>query len=249
MAKERSVKKEKAATKDTSRKPEKKVSDDRVTKPGKKKKHTAPPSDISDDGSDGGASVDVESSEDTPITGSSKSKEIKRKGKDKDRKGKRAKVEAEDDSAEGGAMLYSIDTNPTPINLTDVKTQEFEDELDELDDDDEGRGFGQGPKPTGPPSGLNRQARRRIKLVEREREIIKKKLRIPDICSKEQEEEVQYRVDKYIANLESKDEVRVKKKAVRKAKEQARMRTKRAKKRAARDLKQSEKAGISQSTF
>ncbi|KAI1310123.1 hypothetical protein F5Y03DRAFT_392557 [Xylaria venustula] len=242
MAKERSTKRW------TSRKPEKKASDDKVTKLGKtKKKYAAPPSDTSDDGSDGGVSVDVESPEDTSIIESTKSKEVKPEGKDKDKKGKRAKVtaEAEDDSAEGGAMLFSIDTNPTPVNLTNVKTQATEEEPAGGEE-----GFLRpGLTKIKPPSGLNRQARRRIKLIEKEREKIKKKLRIPDVCSEKQERRVQRRVDIYTAGLEKKLEERKKRKAVKNAKDRARFQAKRGKTKTARALKEGEKAGISQSTL
>ncbi|GAP84188.1 hypothetical protein SAMD00023353_0600220 [Rosellinia necatrix] len=220
MAKER-TKKEKARSR------EKKVSDDKVTKTRKQKKPAATTSDVSDDESMGGVPVEVESSDPMRLeeTESSADKKNTEKSK-KSKKKNQAETDGDDGPADGGAMLFSIDTNPTPVDLAAVKTVEVETE--------------ENPDKTKPPKGLNRQARRRIKLIEKQRELIKKKMGIPE-GSLEQADEVQSALDKWIADLDSKTDARLEKKKARKAKEQARLKNKRGKLLTGRKLKEREK--------
>ncbi|KAJ2989784.1 hypothetical protein NUW58_g3294 [Xylaria curta] len=233
---------ERTAAKEKPRKREKKVSDDKVIKKGKQKKRVATPVDSSDDESTGGAAVDVESSEDTPMGGSlgpveTKSKDDKKTKKEKKLKKEtqaEAEAEANDDTAEGGAMLFSIDTNPTPVDLTAVKTITAEDEKDGKIAKEKG------PTQTQPPSGLTRVARRRIMMIERQRELIKGKMGIP-ADSQEKDNEVQEKLDEWIKAFDEKNEVRMEKKNRRKAKEQTRLKNKRGKVLTGRKLKEREK--------
>ncbi|TGJ83421.1 hypothetical protein E0Z10_g5324 [Xylaria hypoxylon] len=232
MAKER-------ATKEKPRKREKKISDDKVTKSGKQKRRAATPSGTSDEESEGGASVDVESPEGASIVDSSNLEKAesradkKTKKEKKPKKENQAEVEADDDTADGGAMLFSIDTNPTPVNLAAVKTEVANESSDGDEEED-------GPKKTKAPSGLNRATRRRIKLIERQRDLIKKKMGIPE-GSQEGADEVQKELDKWIEATDGRIAVRMEKKIIRKTKEQARLKTKRGKVLTGRALKEREK--------
>ncbi|KAK5631195.1 hypothetical protein RRF57_006910 [Xylaria bambusicola] len=242
MAKERVVKKE--------RKRDKKVSDDKVTKSGKQKRRAEPLSDTSDEDSDGGASVDVKSSEETPAVESPEPEITKPKSDKKTKKEKKSKkktqagAEADDDNTEGGAMLFSVDTNPTPVDLATVKTSVL-------------KKGSSGWDAIAAPSGMNRQARRRIQIIELQREVIKKKKGIPE-GSREREDEVQKELDSWTENLDRKISVRLEKKKARKAKEKARLRSRHGKFLIGRKLKEhqretkkaekkaSKKTGISQ---
>ncbi|KAI0525317.1 hypothetical protein F5B22DRAFT_589426 [Xylaria bambusicola] len=233
MAKERAAKKE--------RKRDKKVSDDKVTKSGKQKRRAEPLSDTSDEDSDGGASVDVKSSKETSVVESPDSEITKPKGDKKTKKSKKSKkeaqveAEAEDDTTDGGgAMLFSVDTNPTPVDLATVKTAAPPKGSSNGDNEQTGL------KKIAAPSGMNRQARRRIKMIEQQRDIIKKKKGIPE-GSREREDEVQKDLDRWTETLDRKTAVRLEKKRARKSKEQARLRSRRGKLLTGRKLKEREK--------
>ncbi|KAI1365331.1 hypothetical protein F5Y08DRAFT_304200 [Xylaria arbuscula] len=227
MTKERAAKKE--------RKRHKKVSDDKVTKSGKQKKLSEPATTTSEEDSDGGALVNVKSPEDAPMIDSPEPTAKKSKGGKKAKKEKKSKketqaeVEADDDTAEGGALLFSIDTNPTPVNLATVKTAITNDE----------NGGETGSKQ----DDMNRQARRRIKMIEKQREIIKQKKGIPD-GSREREDEVQRDLDRWTETLDRKTTIRVEKKRAQKTREAAKRRHKRQVLKAERNKKK--RAGISQ---
>lgn len=231
MAKERATEKKKKSSKR-----EKKVSDDKVTKKRKHKKRAETPSDTSDDESTGGGSLDVESvgshpfslvefrnslinpnicaqQEDTPMvdppkpegTASVDDKKVKKEKKAKKSKKEKqpeAVAEADDDDAtDGGALLFSIDTNPTPVDLATVKTESATGGQDDESTEEDG------PKKTKPPSGLNRQARRRIRMIEDQREAIRKKMGIPE-GSQDKAEEVQNELDKWTENLDGRIAIR-----------------------------------------
>ncbi|KAI0408087.1 hypothetical protein F4802DRAFT_449251 [Xylaria palmicola] len=211
-----------AVAKETSRR-EKRVSDDKVVKKGRSKKRAATPTDESDDGPTGGASVDIEPS-DLDETKPSSSKTTK-----KEKLAEEA-AEADDDTNEGGAMLFSIDTNPTPVDLGTVKTSADE----------------SSHRTTMPPTGPNRAARRRTKLIERQRLLIMQKMGIPE-GSQEQADKVQKELDKWTETMDTRTQERLEKKKALKAKEQARMKNKRGKALTGRKLneqrKQIRKAG------
>ncbi|KAI0422066.1 hypothetical protein F5X98DRAFT_370131 [Xylaria grammica] len=220
------------------RRREKKVSEDKVTKSGQQKRRAGTLSDTSDNESAGGASVDAKSLEGASVLYSSNIENTKsrvdRKNKKETRlKGKQAEVEveADDDTTDGGAMLFSIDTDRTPIDLA-VKTGVAE--TNEVDGEESGS------KKTKAPSGLNRAARRRIKLIEKQRDLIKQKKGISE-GSGERDDEVQKELDKWTELMDGRTSVRMEKKRIRKAKEQARPRTKRGKVLTGRALKEREK--------
>jgi hypothetical protein len=128
-----------------------------------------------------------------------KAKEEKKEKKPK-KSTKVDKPQDGDDITDGGAMLFSIDLNPMPIDLAAVPTVAAE---EESDDDDEQTG----PKKLKPPSGLNRMARRRIKLIERQRDVIRKNMGIPE-GSLEKADEVQKKLDVWTDDLNDKAEIR-----------------------------------------
>lgn len=135
--------------------------------------------------------------EETPIAVSPEPSVKEAKRDKKTKKETQAKAEADDDTAEGGALLFSIDTNPTPINLAAVRTA-----VGNNGDEEQ-----TGPKPTYSSVEMNRQARRRIKMIEKQREIIKQKKGIPE-GSWEREDEVQRDLDRWTETLDRRTAVR-----------------------------------------
>ncbi|KAI3323202.1 hypothetical protein HD806DRAFT_544570 [Xylariaceae sp. AK1471] len=263
--------KERAAEKDKSRKREKKVSDDKVTKKKEKKRAATPSDTSSDDESTGGVSVNTEAAsspahcplpvillqndgtvpnvcvqlEDTPMVDSAEKEETEPKSDKKAKREKKAKkakkeeaaqngIDADADTTDGGAMLFSIDTNPTPVDLAAVPTVAAK---EDSDDEDVKK---KGPKKLEHPSGLNRAERRRTKMIEKQRGIIRQKMGIPE-GSSEKADEVQKNLDKWIAILDGKNEIRLEKKRVRKLKEASRLKNRRGKVLTGRKLKEREK--------
>lgn len=141
-----------------------------------------------------------------------------------------------DADADGGAPLFTIDINPGPVvpKILEEKPEPMDEDEDEQQDKQ------QGPKKTDPPSGLNRQARRRIRMIEEQREKIQKKLGVvaggPDKA-----DEVQALLDKWVSEFDDKSDMRVEKKRLRKAKEAARIRNKRGRLLTGRALKERNK--------
>ncbi|KAI0198991.1 hypothetical protein F4808DRAFT_462184 [Astrocystis sublimbata] len=206
-----------------SRKQEQRMSGDKVTKSGESNRCTAPPADTSVD----------DSSWDTFITREATDSHVKHKKKEKKEKmgkeGKEDKGETDSYIKNEGAMLFTIDTTATPIDLATVEVAELEEEpsgadLNQLH-----------------PSGLNRFTRRRIKRIESQREKFSKKVARYDTSEEEKRELVQDKLNQWLADLEHKDEERNYKKKCRREKHMARLRTKRGKLLTGRDLKEKEK--------
>ncbi|KAI0801689.1 hypothetical protein GGR55DRAFT_667485 [Xylaria sp. FL0064] len=150
-------------------------------------------------------------------------------------------AEGVEDPAERSAPLFAIDTKPTPVDFyskfADVRG---ENPLDEY-----------GPEKIKPPSGLNRQTRRRIELIEKQRIRIRNKMGIPE-GSREKEDEVQKELDKWTRKYDTKVKDREKKKKERKARERIREKNKRNRKMREKMLKDNELMrgiGISQASF
>ncbi|KAH9995200.1 hypothetical protein F4779DRAFT_607697 [Xylariaceae sp. FL0662B] len=256
MAKEKKVKKEK------TEKHEKKVSTDKVKKHKKEKKEKREKSKraATPDSSDNELAkvedtpaVAVQSADDpmpaapTELTDDQK-KQAKKAAKAKAKAEKQAAETAttegaststalpmrntttasEGDDAKEAPPLFTIDTNPTPVDLNSIATRE------PITTDKVKGGKNKGTKP---PSGLNRSARRRIKLIERQRETIQKKLGVP-VGSNEKADEVQEQLDKWTAIYDDKTAIRMEKKRIRKEKDAMRIRNKRGKILTGRKLKE-----------
>ncbi|KAI1074146.1 hypothetical protein F5B20DRAFT_586582 [Whalleya microplaca] len=142
---------------------------------------------------------------------------------------------SEGEGAEEAAPLFAIDTNPTPVDPDSLVAPEPMDV-----DEDERKGKGKAYIKTKPPSGLNREARRRIKLIERQREAIQKKLGVPE-GSNEKAADVQALLDEWTVGYDDKHAIRVEKKHQRKEKEAARLRNRRGKILTGRKLKERQK--------
>lgn len=139
------------------------------------------------------------------------------KGSDSKADSSKADSDADSDAesnADSGAPLFTIDVNPSIV-------------VPQVREDEDDRRQGEQPK-IAPPSGLNRQERRRIRLIEEQREKIQKKLGVvpggPDKA-----DEVQAALDKWVVDFDGKRAMRDEKRKVRKAKEAARIRNKRGK--------------------
>lgn len=151
-------------------------------------------------------------------------------------------VPKDDEDSEGEAPLFTIDTKPTKVNLESVA--EKGDAMDEDKDEakktqrqkEEHEKYGYNP----PPSGLNRQARRRIRMIEEKREKIQKDLGVP-VGSLEKADEVQARLDAWVADFDGKAAIRMEKKKRRKEKEAARLKSKSGKVLTGRRLKERKK--------
>ncbi|OTA67418.1 hypothetical protein K449DRAFT_401919 [Hypoxylon sp. EC38] len=269
MAKER-VDKPRKERKEKAEKAEKKVSKDKVKKHKKEKKvKREASSDDSDNESskreESPASVEeptVETPTTAPIPKLKSEKEEsqvgeKDKSKKKDKKSKKAALEAtiaedasneatdlpmrpvsKDEDSEGEAPLFTIDTKPTKVNLESVaeKTAAIDEPKDTQHQKEEPQKSGYNP----PPSGLNRQARRRIRMIEEKREKIQKDLGVP-VGSNEKADEVQARLDAWVADFDGKAAIRMEKKKRRKEKEAARLRSKSGKVLTGRRLKERQK--------
>ncbi|KAI1765961.1 hypothetical protein GGR53DRAFT_488276 [Hypoxylon sp. FL1150] len=124
-----------------------------------------------------------------------------------------------DSTANGGAPLFTIDVEPSA-----VVPQVREEQPKRKDTDERTRG----PPQMEPPSGLNRQERRRIRMIEEQREKIQKKLGVAP-GSTDKADEVQQQLDKWVTDFDGKSAIRAEKRKARKAKEAARIRNKRGK--------------------
>ncbi|KAI8633056.1 hypothetical protein F5Y19DRAFT_286713 [Xylariaceae sp. FL1651] len=134
--------------------------------------------------------------------------------------------DASDDESTGGApakveTLVSIEENPTPVDPAIVQTIAKEESDDKKVKQDKNQKMK-------PPSGLNRAARRRIQLIERQRDVIKKTMGIPE-GSQDRADEVQKALDEWTENMDNRAAIRAQKKEVRKAKEASRLKSKRGK--------------------
>ncbi|KAI0852399.1 hypothetical protein F5Y00DRAFT_228045 [Daldinia vernicosa] len=254
MAKERAEKLHKKAEK-----PEKKVSKDKVKKQKKEKKSKRVDTPEESDN-------EFVKIEDTPAAAEKSSaesvSEVKPKKEKKEKKSKKAALEeavadrasngaklparpiskdsdsdSDSDSSDdddNGAALFAIDTKPTPIDPNSIpqKANDAADEDDEMSLDGESKG----PSKMKPPTGLNRQARRRIRLIEKQREKIAK-----DLGAGAGADEVQAKLDKWVEDYDSKAAARLEKKQRRKEKEAARIRNKKGKLLTGRRLKERKK--------
>ncbi|KAI0457906.1 hypothetical protein F5B21DRAFT_462139 [Xylaria acuta] len=128
--------------------------------------------------------------------------------------GEKVWVEADDDIAKGDAMLFSVDTSSTPVDLAAVKTAGVENEEDDMSDNQL------------IPGRPNRATRRRIRLMEEQRERIRKKLGIPE-GSQKHAAQVQQQLDMWITTRDRIDETRKLRKEIRTMKERARLRFRR----------------------
>lgn len=139
------------------------------------------------------------------------------------------------DNDNNGPALFTIDTKPTPIDPSSIPQKA----VDAADEDDEmalSDGESKGPSKMKPPTGLNRQARRRIRMIEQQREKIAKELGAdagPD--------EVQAKLDRWVEDYDGKAAARIDKKKRRKDKEAARIRNKKGKLLTGRRLKERKK--------
>ncbi|RYP54400.1 hypothetical protein DL768_000817 [Monosporascus sp. mg162] len=224
MAKDRATKPHKEGEK----KREKKVSRDGVDKHKKDKKDkkkskraVTPPSADDDSDNSGGAPV-VEP-------------EVK-ETKQKKKAGKDSKKKAEADAT----SLFAIDTNPTPVDPSAVEAAADSGSEDEGVEAKLKKQKQKGSKNVPAPSGLNRAARRRIKLIERQREVIQKRLGIPE-GSQERADEVQRELDQWTERYDEKAAIRAKKRKTRQEKEAARVKNKRGKVLTGRKLKERNK--------
>ncbi|KAI1098950.1 hypothetical protein F4804DRAFT_101482 [Jackrogersella minutella] len=141
-----------------------------------------------------------------------------------------------DSDVDGGVSLFAIDTKPTPVNPESIATKEVATGGDAAEEKEEHLKHGYNP----PPSGLNRIARRRIRMIEAQREKIQKSLGVP-AGSRERADEVQAQLDKWTADLDGKQAMRLEKKRRRKEKEAARIKSKTGKALTGRRLKEREK--------
>lgn len=120
--------------------------------------------------------------------------------------------------------IFMVDVNPTPANREKLHAQSEDEDMEDggalLPEMQMGY--------TAPPSGKNRAIRRRLQLVERERERLQKKLGVKD-GSEENAEKVQQLLDKFIENYDTKAEQREIRKDERKRKEAIRLRSRRGK--------------------
>ncbi|KAL7625088.1 hypothetical protein AAE478_004302 [Parahypoxylon ruwenzoriense] len=140
-----------------------------------------------------------------------------------------------DPGSDGGAPLFAIDTNPTPVDPNALATAGDPDPSDSDSDPDAAAGK-DGPGHTKPPSGLNRTARRRIRMVEAQRERIQKDLGVSG--PRERADEVQALLDKWTADFDGRAAIRLEKKQARRQREAARIKSKRGKTLAGRRLKE-----------
>ena len=161
----------------------------------------------------------------------------------KDKKAKKEKKDAateastEPAASEEAYPLFAIDTKPTPVNKD--ATAESESEGENGDGAKDAKDAKDAKKYNPPPSRLNRTERRRIKLIERQREAIQKKLGVSP--AGERADEVQAALDEWVAVYDAKAAAREKKRRQRKEKEAARLRKKNGKVLSGRGLKERKK--------
>ncbi|KAI1466328.1 uncharacterized protein F4812DRAFT_460603 [Daldinia caldariorum] len=236
MAKERAAKLHTKAEK-PEKKHEKKVSKDKVKKHKKEEKKTKPvnvPEELEDEPSkleDTSAVVEESSAEPEPEVKPKKEKKAKKQSEEKVEKSKKKEEEkskkaaakeeavAESDEEDNGAPLFAIDTEPTPIDPKSIPEK-----AGAADDDNMHRE--KGGKQKEEEKGLNRQARRRLRLIERQRDFIHKQLGVA-VGSSERADEVQALLDRWVKDYDAKARARAAKKELRTAKNVARIRKKR----------------------
>ncbi|KAI1262530.1 hypothetical protein F5Y18DRAFT_152912 [Xylariaceae sp. FL1019] len=227
--------------------------DAKVKKEKKEKKRAVTPSDSSDDG---GATVNVDATEDVSMVDAEgeptpkkskkekKTKEEKKEKKErKEKKQKKRKEESEKEESDSesepepvadvteepvAGQLFSIDTDPTPVDPSTVEIHNAE------------RDPTTGRLTQKPPSGMNRNERRRIMLIERQRLVIMKKRGVPE-GSKEQADEIQKELDAWTERLDGKNLLREEKKRQRKEKDALKLKSKRGKVLTGRKLKERKK--------
>ncbi|KAI1776356.1 hypothetical protein F4818DRAFT_413888 [Hypoxylon cercidicola] len=131
-----------------------------------------------------------------------------------------SKSSDDESDADEGAPLFAIDVNPGHVV---PKVLEEKPEPTDTAEDEQ-----RGPKKTKPPSGLNRQERRRIRQIEEQREKIQNKLgMVPG--GPDKTDEVNALLEKWVTDFDNKAAMREEKRRMRKAKEAARIRNKRGK--------------------
>ncbi|KAI0122849.1 hypothetical protein BJ170DRAFT_114747 [Xylariales sp. AK1849] len=123
--------------------------------------------------------------------------------------------------------LFAIDVNPTPINQQAIAT---------------GNGAGEGADGESKAEGeeathMNRQARRRLQLIGKQREALRKSMGIAP-GSDEKSEELETELKLWTARMDDKAAVRAEKKKIRKEKDAQRLRNKRGKPLKGRRLKE-----------
>ncbi|KAI1342125.1 hypothetical protein F5Y15DRAFT_332672 [Xylariaceae sp. FL0016] len=227
MAKERATSLEKAS------KAEKKLSKDRVHKKDKKektpkhsKREATPgsPENESTSDADDQPVEDVAIPDTVPLDEVEKKHKKERKSK-KDKKVKKSKEDAIEEAVaetkdDEEPQLFAIDVKPTKVDLDSIQIQGPEDENENSED--------QATFKSQPPSGMNRAARRRIQLIERQREKIQKKLGV-EPGPEDQNEEVRTELAKWIEDQDGKTAMRMERKRIRKEKGAAKVKNKRGK--------------------
>ncbi|KAI1449952.1 hypothetical protein F5Y02DRAFT_413633 [Annulohypoxylon stygium] len=118
-----------------------------------------------------------------------------------------------------GAPLFAIDTNPTHVDVESLETIPEKTPKPEKSKSDGHHA---------PPSGLNRDARRRIRMIEERRQLIRKKLGIPEGVT-DRDEEVQVKLDEWVTTMDGKTAARMDKKRQRREKNAAKLRNRRGK--------------------
>ncbi|KAH9901952.1 hypothetical protein F4778DRAFT_781831 [Xylariomycetidae sp. FL2044] len=176
-----------------------------------------------------------------------KSKKSKDKTSDSTESSEPVAIDAEGDTemagagAGAGAQLFMIDTKPTRVDPSTIAEK-----TDPEPEEAAAPGEEEGEKPSRPrrnnkaPSGLNRNARRRIMLIERQRDKIRKKLGVAE-GSRDRDDEVQAELDQWVQVLDGKAALRTEKERARKEKEANRLRNKRGKALTGRKLKERKK--------
>ncbi|KAK7757197.1 hypothetical protein SLS62_000746 [Diatrype stigma] len=176
-----------------------------------------------------------------------KEKKAEKKAK-KEKKEKKAKTadtadtsDTSDEEDTDAPPLFMIDTKPTPVDPSATAAAESENE----DGSNAATGDRKSKKSKnqGPPSGLNRATRRRIMLIERQRETIEKRLAAaaPEGSAEDRASEVQKELDVWTQRYDEKAAQKAEKARVRKAKEAARLKSKTGKALTGRRLKEREK--------
>ncbi|KAI2470847.1 hypothetical protein F4781DRAFT_389262 [Annulohypoxylon bovei var. microspora] len=144
-----------------------------------------------------------------------------------------ARPASKDSDEDGGAPLFAINTNATPVDFDSIATKAAS-----TRENDKKKPLKGGITP--PPSGLNRQARRRIRMIAERREKIQKDLGVPE-GSLEKQDEVQAELDAWTAVLDGKTFRRMEKKHQRRGRNVTRLRRRSGKLMTERRFKEREK--------
>ncbi|KAI8961555.1 hypothetical protein F5Y11DRAFT_223721 [Daldinia sp. FL1419] len=121
---------------------------------------------------------------------------------------------------EEDAPFFAIGTNPTPVNLSTIPQNDAAATSEGTNEAHNGNGLSQ----TEPPSGVNRKIRRRLRLIEEQREKIRNLME-----ENASEEQVQAKLDKWVKQWDEKSAAREQRKEERKEQERARIRSKKGK--------------------